>query len=105
MTRLQFCRVPKPPLRKSRAGVPPGSSTAWSRVSAAGTMSCRDMAIELSELAAPLVNQLRVPAAARFARGGAAVGRAPPPAYPGPPLLVQSDYRRGHRVSNMATTG
>jgi hypothetical protein len=28
MTRLQFRTVPKPPLRKRRAGVPPGASTA-----------------------------------------------------------------------------
>jgi hypothetical protein len=27
MTRLQFCTVPKPTLRKSRAGVPPEAST------------------------------------------------------------------------------
>ena len=37
-TRFQFCTVPKPPLRKSRAGVPPSVSTTWSRVSPAETM-------------------------------------------------------------------
>ena len=45
MTWSQFCMVPKPPLRNSRGGVPPGVSTAWSWVSAAGIISCPDMAI------------------------------------------------------------
>jgi len=46
MTRRQFCTVPKPTQSNSTAGLPPGASTAWSRVSAAGIMGCRDIAVE-----------------------------------------------------------
>jgi uncharacterized RDD family membrane protein YckC len=46
MTRSQFRRLPKPPLRKSSGGVPPGVSRVWSWVSAVGMVSCRDMMVE-----------------------------------------------------------
>ena len=61
MTSSQFRTLPKPPLRNSRGGVPPGVSTAWSWVSAAGIMSCPDMAIGPFGLARIGIQYLIVP--------------------------------------------